>query len=76
MFYGVGTLVGMFPFAIFGMHRIRKGKSYLPTKNIFGLKKISKIEIASVILLLIVGILLFSFAFAGINLFGSVPSSL
>ncbi|TFG19550.1 MAG: hypothetical protein EU530_05910 [Promethearchaeota archaeon] len=75
-FYAIGALVGMFPFAIFGMHRIRNGKPYLPARNIFGLRRISKIEVVSVILLLIVGIILFSFAFSGINLFGGVPSSL
>jgi cytochrome c biogenesis protein CcdA len=74
-FYAIGTLVGMFPYALFGMHRIKKGKPCFQI-NRFSIKKVSKIEVVSVILLLIIGLVLFSFAFAGINIFRNIPSSL
>ncbi len=76
VFYAVGALIGMFPFASFGMHRLKSGKFILPKKNVIGLRKISKIEIVSVLLLLIIGILLFSFAFAGVDLFGNFQSTM
>jgi len=75
-FFAGGTLIGMFPYAIFGVHRFRNGKLNQTTRNLFGLSTISKAEIASVLLLLIIGLILFSFAFAGINLFGTVYTSL
>jgi sulfite exporter TauE/SafE len=71
-FYAFGALIGLFPYALFGVHRIRKGKSPKRTKLRLGVVQVSKIEVASVILLLIIGILLFSFAYAGVNLFGTV----
>jgi ABC-type nickel/cobalt efflux system permease component RcnA len=75
-FFAVGTLIGIFPYAVFGVHRFRDEKLSQTARKLFGLPKISKTEIASVLLLLIVAILLFSFAYAGINLFGVVYSNL
>lgn len=75
VFYAVGSLIGLFPFAIFGGTRIRQGKPLKSLKLRLGVPKVSKIEVASVILLLLIGILLFSFAFSGINLFGPIINS-
>ncbi len=68
-FYSVGALTGMLPSTLFSIQRVKKKK--LP-KQVFGMPKISKIEVLSAILLLIVGIMLFSIAFAGVDLFSSV----
>ena len=68
--YALGSLIGLFPFAVFGVNRVRRGK-LKPARTLIN-PKISKIEVVSVILLLAIGILLFSFAFAGINIFGSL----
>ncbi|MBN2154435.1 MAG: sulfite exporter TauE/SafE family protein [Candidatus Lokiarchaeota archaeon] len=68
--YALGILIGIFPYAIFGVNRNKK--RHLSRSRSYGEPSISKIEIASMILLLLVGIILFSFAHAGVDLFSSV----